>query len=194
MNNALILCPKCRAWLLQGVFNQPDFVACPACAAPLQVEVFPAMFRKRDAGQSGEAVVADGESSCFYHPRKRAVVSCDGCGRFLCALCDCGLNERHFCPACLESGRSRGKVQGLAHQRTRYDKIALALALYPMLIFYLTLITAPIALFVAIRYWKAPTALLRPTRSRYIAAIVISVLQIGGWVAFFSSVSITWNS
>jgi hypothetical protein len=194
MNNALILCPKCRAWLLEGVFNQPDFVACPACATPLQAEVFPALFRKPSAGQSGEAIVADGESSCFYHPQKRAAVSCDGCGRFLCPLCDCGLDGRHFCPGCLESGRIRGKIQGLVHQRTRYDKIALALALYPVLLFYLTIITAPIALFVAIRYWKAPTGLLRPTRSRYIAAIVISLLQIGGWVAFFSSVSIAWNS
>ena len=53
-----------------------------------------------------------------------------------------------------------------------YDKIALALAVYPMLLFYLTFFTAPMAIFVAIRYWKAPASILPRTRIRSVIAIV----------------------
>jgi hypothetical protein len=40
-------------------------------------------------------------------------------------------------------------------------------------------------LFVAIRYWNAPQSIVRRTRFRFILAIVIALLQIGGWTAFF---------
>jgi hypothetical protein len=170
---------------MDGVFNQPEFGPCPACGVLLQVEVFPALFRKISTGRSGEAIMVEGESSCFYHPQKKAVLPCDGCGRFLCALCDCLFDGRHFCPACLETGKSKGKIQNLENQRTLYDGIALALAIFPMIIFYFTIITAPMALFVAIRYWKAPQSILRRTKIRFIAAIVVSLLQIAGWITLF---------
>jgi hypothetical protein len=184
MNNALIQCPQCRAGLMEGVFNQPDFAPCPACGVPVQVQVFPALFRTTQAGQSGETIMVEGESSCFYHPQKKAVLPCDGCGRFVCALCDCMIDGRHFCPACLEAGRSKGKIKSLENERTLYDNIALALAVLPLVIvplIYFTIVTAPMTLYVAIRYWKAPSSILPRTKVRFIAAIVISALQIGGW-------------
>ncbi|MBU6410819.1 MAG: hypothetical protein KGR98_10580 [Verrucomicrobia bacterium] len=183
--NPLVQCPRCRAWLMEGVFNQPTFAPCPACGSGLQVEVFPALFRKTSAGQGGETIMMEGESSCFYHPQKKAARPCDGCGRFLCALCDCELDGRHLCPTCLETGKTKGKIESLDNERTLYDSIALALAILPMLIFYFTLVTAPMALFVAIRYWKAPRSILHRTRIRAVAAIVISLLQIGGWATLF---------
>jgi hypothetical protein len=186
---APIQCPKCRAWLFDGIFNQPEWMPCPACGAPLQIEVFPALFRKINAGQSGEAILIEGESGCFYHPQKKAVLPCNGCGRFLCALCDCELNGQHFCPACLEAGKTKGKIKNLDNERTLYDNIALSLAVYPLLIFYFTLLTAPMVLFVAIRYWKVPQSILRRTKIRCVAAIIISLLQITGWVIFFIAVS-----
>ena len=168
---------------MEGVFNQPEFAPCPACGVPLQVEVFPAFFRKIGAGLGGETIMVEGESSCCYHPQKKAALPCDGCGRFLCALCDCALDGRHFCPTCLETGKTKGNIKSLDNRRTLYDGIALALAIYPMVIFYFTIITAPMALFVAIRYWKTPQSILRRTRIRAIAAIIISILQISGWAA-----------
>lgn len=180
-----VQCPQCRAWLLDGVFNLPEPAPCPACGVLLQAEIFPAFFRKTDPGQKAETIMVEGESGCFYHPQKKAVLPCDGCGRFLCALCDCALDGRHFCPACLESGRTGGKIKSLDNQRTLHDNIALALAIYPMLIIYFTIITAPMALFVAIRYWKSPQSILRRTKIRYIIAIIIALLQIAGWAALF---------
>jgi len=185
MNASLIQCPQCQAWLLEGVFSRFELSPCPACGVPLQVEVFPALFRRIHPGQSGETIMVEGESSCFYHPQKKAVLPCQGCGRFLCALCDCELNGQHFCPACLEAGKARGKIKNLENQRTLYDGIALSLAVYPMLIFYFTIVTAPVALFVAIRYWNAPRSIVHRTKIRYLAAIVLASMQIAGWVALF---------
>lgn len=187
--NLLIACPKCRAWLLDDVFNRPDLTPCPSCGTPVQIEVFPALFREISPGQSAQPVMVEGESSCFFHPQKKAVVPCAGCGRFLCALCDCQFGGEHFCPACLEAGKSKGKIKALDTQRTRYDHIALSLAILPMLIFYFTIITAPMTLFIAIRYWNSPRGLAQRSRICFIFAIIIALLQIGGWTAIFIAIS-----
>jgi len=192
MNPSLVQCPACQAWLLEGVFNQPRLSPCPACGVPLQVEVFPALFRRVNPGQSGETIMIEGESSCFYHPQKKAVVPCQGCGRFLCALCDCELNGQHFCPACLETGKTKGKIKSLENQRTLYDSIAMSLAIFPLLIFYFTLITAPVALFIVIRYWNAPRSIVRRTKIRYIVAIILASTQIAGWALLFLGLANHW--
>ena len=129
--------------------------------------------------------MVEGEASCFYHPQKKALLPCDGCGRFLCALCDCDLNGRHFCPTCLEAGRNKGKIKNLQKGRTLYDSIALSLAVLPVVVLfgiYFTFITAPMALYVAIRYWNAPLGIVRRTKVRYIVAIILSLIQIAVWV------------
>lgn len=185
--NPLVQCPECRAALYDGVFNQTKLSPCPACAVPLRVDIFPAFFRKANPAQSSEAIMVEGESGCFYHPQKKAVLPCDSCGRFLCALCDCELRGQHFCPVCLETGKSKGKIKNLENQRTLYDSVALSLALYPVLFLYFTLITAPMTLFVAIRYWNSPPSLVRRTKIRFVVAIIVALLQIIAWVLIFVS-------
>jgi hypothetical protein len=181
MISSLVQCPSCQVALAEGVFNQPDLRPCPQCGAALQIEVFPALFRPPATGSNAETLMVEGESACFYHPTKKAVRPCDGCGRFLCALCDCELHGEHYCPACLEVGRKKGKIKSLENQRTLYDSIALSLTIFPLIIFYFTLITAPMALFVAIRYWNAPRSIIHRTKVRYVIAIVLATLQIVGW-------------
>jgi len=187
--STLIQCPKCRATLMENVFNLPDLAPCPTCSTPLQVEVFPALFRKIAPGQRAEAVLVEGESSCFYHPQKKAVRPCDGCGRFLCALCDCELAGQHFCPTCLDVGKSKGKIKSLDNHRTRYDSIALTLAIAPIILTYFTIITAPITLYVVIRYWKAPQSIVRPHRVRMILALIIALLELGVWTAIIIAIA-----
>jgi hypothetical protein len=178
-------CSKCKTTLIGGVFNRPDFTPCPSCAAPLQVEIFPAFFRPAAAPTVGEVVMLEGESSCFYHPQKKATVGCEGCGRFICALCDCVLNAQHFCPSCLEAGKTKKRIKSLEDKRTRYDNLALALAIYPILIFYFTLITAPATLFIVIAHWKTPLGLTQGSRAKLAIAGVLAVLQIIGWITMF---------
>lgn len=186
MNTPLISCPNCRTTLLEGVFNLPDLVPCPVCSTPLQVEVFPALFRRITPGREGETILDEAESSCFYHPQKKAVLPCDACGRFLCALCDCELNGQHLCPSCLEAGKTKGKIKSLENKRTVNDSIALSLAILPMLIPYLTIITAPLTLYVCIRHWKTPTSIIHRTRIRFVFALIIASLQIIGWIALIT--------
>jgi len=182
MSSFQLLCPKCKIPLRANVINRGEPAPCPGCASALQVEVFPALFRSIQTGRSGEAVVVETESSCFYHPQKKAVIHCEGCGRFLCALCDCELHGKHYCPQCLETGKKKGKIKSIENERTLYDSVALGLALAPLLVFYVTFLTAPIALYVAIRYWKAPRSIVHRTRIRFILAIIFASLQIAGWV------------
>ena len=171
MNLRDILCPRCQAPLAEIDFNQSQLAPCPACAAPLQVEIFPALYRPVLSGREGEAVLIGTESSCFYHPQKKAVVPCEACGRFLCALCDVELDGKHLCPACLESGKKKKTIHSLEDMRMLYNRQALVLAVLPLFI------TGLAAIYVAARYWKAPTSLVRPMRWAMPVALVLGTLQ-----------------
>jgi len=152
----------------------------------LQAEVFPAFFRPAAHGHDGDPLLVEGEASCFYHPQKKASLPCEACGRFLCALCDCELHGQHFCPGCLETGKRKGKIKKLENQRTLYDNIALALVTYPVVLLfgiYFTFITAPMALYLAIRHWNSPGSIVRRTKVRFVAAIILAMLELAGWVA-----------
>ena len=59
--------------------------------------------------------------------------------------------------------------------------MALALAIYPLIIFYFTIITAPAALFIALRHWNSPSSLIPRTKIRLVVAIVFALLEIAGW-------------
>jgi hypothetical protein len=179
----MLACPRCSAALPETFFNASDLHPCPFCAAQVQVEVFPALLTGPAIGSAGETVVLEGESSCFYHPSKRATAACDSCGRFLCALCDLDLNGQHLCPGCLKSGKRKGKLKNLENRRMRYDSMALMLAFVPLLIFYLTVFTAPATLYIVIRYWNAPGSLISRGRWRMVIAFIAALLQILAWIA-----------
>lgn len=186
----MISCTKCDAPLPRQLRNSQQLVRCTACKSELKADVYPAVYRESQGSRAGETLQEDKEAGCFYHPRKKAVLSCSTCGRFLCQICDVELNGRHLCPSCLESGKTRRKIKNLEDHRTRYDKIALTIAVVPILTVWLTIISAPIALYLTIRYWKAPLGIIPHTRVRFMAAFLISGAQILGWsLLFFGLIS-----
>ncbi len=160
-------------------------LSCPVCGAELEVELFPAFFRRPAAAVNAEAVADGTEASCFFHPHKKAALPCDHCGRFLCPLYEVDLGGRRLCPTCIEAGRTSGRMEELVTRRILHDQTALSLAIYPMLFFFVTLITAPIAIWMAIRHWNSPGSLVPRTRIRSVAAIGIATLQLCGWGLFF---------
>jgi hypothetical protein len=166
-----LTCTKCSGGLPVEHFNTGRLTGCPWCRAMLQLEVFPAFFKPRASAPSGERVVVEGESSCFYHPQKKAVIPCEVCGRFLCALCDVELDGRHLCPACLDSGRKKKTIRSLEDSRPLYNRQALVLAILPFFISGLA------AIYMAVRYRNAPGSLVRPMRWAMTVALVLGILQ-----------------
>jgi hypothetical protein len=144
------------------------------------MHIFPALSRERVVAVAEPLI--EGESSCFYHPHKKAVVACESCGRFLCALCDIEMGDIHRCPACLEAGKRKQQLTTLETRHIRYDRIALGLTTLGLLIWPVTCITAPAALFLVIRFWNRRSKVLPGYRIAYIMAGLLALAEIGGWI------------
>jgi len=181
-----VICGNCRTPLKAVVDAPSTEVPCFRCALDTELAVFPALFRERAVGRAGEILLTETESSCFYHPAKKAAIACDGCGRFLCTLCDIEIGTQHLCPACMEAGQARSKNTRLHKETVYYDEIAFALAALPMVFIWPTLVTAPIAIYVVLRYRKKPLGILPRRRWRFAAAFLLAVLQIAGWLALLA--------
>ena len=178
----MISCPGCRANLKPQNLNTGVLTPCPSCGVKLRVDVFPAALETGPGAVFGDTLTYEHGAGCFYHPGKKAVIPCSSCGRFLCALCDIDFGGQHICPACLAAGKKKGRIATLENQRTLYDSIALSMAVAPLLFFWLTIVTAPIAIYLVIRYWKAPTSIVGRTKIRFVAAFLLALAQIVGWV------------
>lgn len=185
-----IFCPNCNNGLSNRLLRtEPVKTACPSCLANLTVEVFPALFRPAAKVEAG--TIAEGEASCYEHPNKRAAALCSHCGRFVCGLCEVEIGGSVWCPECLGTdGGSCPKLAALETHRTLYDSIALTLATWPMLILlYMGFLTAPATLYVAIRYWKAPSSIIPRNKWRFAVAILIALAQLGAIAAFIIALS-----
>jgi DNA-directed RNA polymerase subunit M/transcription elongation factor TFIIS len=182
----VIACPNCRTLLSAEIANTGRLYACPNCGTHTRADLYNAFHRPVDRGQNGEAVQVQGEAECFYHPGKKAVAACSGCGRLLCALCEIDWDSRILCTRCLQAGRQKQQIQTLERGRTHYDSIALHLAFWPLIIWPFTIITAPAVIFVVLRYWKHTKSIVPRSRYRHVLAFLLAGGQISGWVFFFS--------
>ena len=184
-----VRCPHCNYHLPPELHNAGAAWPCPRCREKLEVLVFPAIHRQIGRGAVAELAVAEGETTCFFHPDKKAAVVCNGCGRFLCALCDVPVAGEHLCPKCVETGRNKNTLTTFENYRKIYPTIALSLALFPLVTFifwWLTLVTAPAAIFVVIYGWRKPASVTgRKRRWMSILALVLAILECGGWVVGF---------
>ena len=129
----MFACPSCGEVSPRDLANRMMPGRCPSCRATSRLHVFPTLFRPSQAGKRAESAALDGDSTCFYHPGKRAAVICDGCGAFLCALCDMPAGDGHVCPRCLERGRAPETSDAPIPAHTRYDQIAASLGLFALL-------------------------------------------------------------
>ncbi len=182
-------CTSCDALLPDTIFRRREEVRCSCCGSRITVYLFPAMERTAEKGQAAPVLLSAGEAGCFYHPGKQALRPCDECGRFLCSLCDLEVDDQHICPGCLSGGKNKSGSKdgnnppGLVSERMVYDRMALALAVYPIPGFWLTVFTAPAALYLTIRHYRSPGSLLGVSKFRFWMAGLFSSLQIIGWLA-----------
>ena len=186
MSSALIRCSNCNTTLPANSVTTSDFTNCPKCSVPVRAVVYPSLFRQPETPSSGEMLFIDTETSCFFHPKKKAVVPCCICGRFLCSLCDIEFNDQHICSSCIEAGKKKRKIRNLENNRVLYDSIALYLAVIPMLFIWPTILTAPASIFYSVRHWKSPSGIIPRSKFRFLLALLVAGLQIGGWSLLLS--------
>ena len=60
-----------------------------------------------------------------------------------------------------------------------------AMALFSMLLYWLSLLSAPIVVFMTVRYWKAPRSIVSRTKIRWIAAAGLAAIQLLFWGLMF---------
>lgn len=180
-----IPCPQCGVPLSADLFAAAPKVACPSCGTPVTAFLFPALTRPTIRSQAAETLLTDSEAGCFFHPSKKAVAACGSCGRFLCGICDLDWEGEHLCASCLDAGKKKGRMKNLENQRTRYDQIALFVTgtcLIPLFGWIFSCVTAPLGLYLAIRYWKAPLSIASRSRAGFILAIILSTAVILAWI------------
>jgi hypothetical protein len=177
---AALDCPKCkRAFEVDSGEAEEFSSKCPGCDADLQTFLFPAFTRRRELGATATAIMDATDASCFYHPQKQAAQVCDGCGRMICQLCSIGLSSQHLCPACISSGRKKGKLTNLENNRTRWDSIALSLAIFGVFLSVAAIFLSPAAIYIAIKHWNdVGSVVTGSSKGKFIVAIVIATLTL----------------
>jgi hypothetical protein len=182
-----IRCSGCGFPLSNDILEARNFRPCRFCGSEISVAVFPAMFAPPTAPTAAEMAAGVGDATCFYHSSKRAAAPCSQCGRFLCALCSIELSDETWCPECIEAGRSRKRVVNLENQRSLYDSMALALATWPALLVYPSLVAAPAAIFFSVFYWKRPSGITRKhPKIRFVLAITLALIQVALWIVLIT--------
>jgi len=161
---------------------------CTVCGSANVVKVFPAVFAP--ARTFPVEVALEGEAACFDHATRRAVAACQQCGRYVCRLCAVEFGAATLCPSCVASGAGQARLANPETSRSLFDSMALILPLASLLVYPFTLVAAPASLVLSVMKWKEPLSLVRHSRWRFVAAIVISLAEIVGWtmlVAYFVS-------
>ncbi len=173
------ICPNCEAQLPIEDWNNGKYNHCPGCNTRTKITVFPMLTDKQPASPSALNTLS-GESSCFYHSEKKAILACSTCGRFLCTLCDLEIDGNNICPDCLSSGKRKKTINILENRFTRYDSIMIALVFFPMLMFPFLVFTAPGVIFFSIWSWRKPVSLFPKNKTKTLLAIIFATIEIVG--------------
>lgn len=188
MRNPDPACPACGTRLPDGREAVAALAGCPQCGREIAVAVFPAFGRGPLVGARPESTTSDEEAACFFHPAKRAVVPCDRCGRFLCALCDLPIAGQHLCPECVQATHKKEGFAGVGRPRIRWDSVVWYLALLPVILCYFVVPVTALAAF-GLGFWglRAPPSRVANSRARIIAGMAVALLLAGGGIAVWTA-------
>ncbi len=179
--DSALSCPKCRRTLEVHSWHDASSGTCRRCETAFEFLAFPAL-TAAPAKIAAEAVVVAEDSVCFFHAENRAAAVCDGCGRFLCTVCAVPVGTQKFCPSCLAAAK-KSEATNVVQERTLFDSLALTTAFVPVLLWFLSPITAPLTLGLVIYGWNKPGGITRGRgRVRFVVAGIFALLQIVGWI------------
>ncbi len=172
-------CPSCKRLLDEASWSDSHQGVCRSCTKDFELISFPAFENTGSVARGGAVQIAE-DATCYFHTSNRADHICEGCGRFLCPVCSIDYGGRRICPGCISQKHTK-TAEG-EQSRVLYDQIALGLAAVPLLIWFFTCVTAPVALGMVIYAWKKPSSLVAGNRTRLVIAGLLSVAQIVGWI------------
>jgi len=181
---AKLTCPHCSESLPIDLFVAGQAGRCPACNSQVEAYIFPE-FHKDSSIPPEIRLAPEHEAACYFHSRYRAVNPCDNCGRFLCEICTINVGSRQLCAECLSQLRKQRNEAGLVHHSALFDNVALFLVTAPVItVFFcfLTILSAPVSLFLSVYYWSRQWNLLPRSHFRFVLAILLSLLLIAFWV------------
>jgi hypothetical protein len=178
-----LACPECGFELKPYFLESPEYRPCHVCGHEISVLPYPACYVTEQRITQADLRREEEDASCFYHESKKAAHSCSQCGKFLCALCSAQIGEDVLCPSCVVAAEK--KSLRLERGRTLYDSLALYVATLPALTVSFSIIAAPIAVFIALRYWKRPTSIVRRYQWRKWLALGLGLAETGGWLWIF---------
>jgi hypothetical protein len=181
---AHLTCPHCSGPLPVNLFAAGQSGRCPSCYSQVEAYIFPE-FHKEPAARSEILLAQEHEAVCYFHSRYRAKNPCDNCGRFLCEICAINVGSRQLCAECLSLMRKQRNETGLVQYAALFDNVSLFLVTAPVItifFWFLTILSAPVSIFLSFYYWPRQWNLLPRSRIRFVLAILFSLILIGFWV------------
>lgn len=178
-----LVCGKCAAPLL-WLESAEQLLECSSCQQVNEVYLFPPAWRDAKRPSFAAEALSD-ESVCLKHPGKRATLACESCGRFMCELCSIPLSGKNVCVECVDKGPAKNELAAVQAPLLRYDQITLLLGLLCIFLYIMSIILAPIVIFVAIRNWRRPFSILPRSRWRFVAGALIALLALSLWGLMF---------
>jgi uncharacterized paraquat-inducible protein A len=171
-------CPFCSRPLLAQSWRDDRHAFCGRCEKLIEFIPLPALTAQKTVARPQTASLGE-DATCFFHTGNRAESVCSGCGRLLCAVCAVDYTGTCLCPACIAT-RSSGKSDTVT-SRVLWANTALSLAILPLLIWPVTVLTAPTVIGLSIYGWNKPGSLVRKSKRRFVMAIILAGLQLAGW-------------
>ena len=178
-----VRCEKCSARL---AVNELDiFSRCPRCRTIQKVVLFAALEKEYEKGVEAEAVLED-NAACLNHPDKAAAALCDSCGAYICNLCEIAVEEQHLCPGCFNNNFS--KIATLNKRTVLHDSCALNIAVLSILVWPISIFTAPFTIGWSLFYWNKVKTPYRRSKWRFVVACLLASIQLIGWGLLFVSI------
>ncbi|MCF6176039.1 MAG: hypothetical protein L3J71_09765 [Victivallaceae bacterium] len=171
-----VICEKCSGRLTVEGLN--TFSSCPGCRLKQKVVLFSSIEKEPEKGAAPEAVLDD-HAACINHPEKSAAALCDGCGAYICNLCDIEIEKQHLCPRCFNN--TADEISSVSKKTELHDSRALAIAFVSILIGPLSLLTAPIAIGWALFHWNKINTPYKRGKWRFVVTLMIATGLFFGW-------------
>ena len=173
------LCIFCNQELPPTALQSATETTCPGCRRHSRVLVFPAIHGTSPPARD-ETIPEEGAVVCFYNPNRVATDECFHCGVLMSRPWAAVWGLKTVCLKCLEHLRTQGRDRQFQGTLVLWDTIALRVALLPVTIIFwwAVFVSAPAALFLAIRHWNSPRSMVSPGRWKLGLAATLASLQI----------------